>query len=135
MSESKTSERRLAAVEKQRLALELRKAGVSFPQIAAQLGYKSVSGAFDAVDSAIKRLLQEPAEEVRKLEVARLDHMLSAVWPSVQRGDERAVEMALKIMARRAKLLGLDAPKAVELSGDLRLSIDALDKMLADAGD
>ena len=40
------------------------------------------------------------------------------LWPSgrrVQAGDEKAVDRALKIMERRARLLGLDAP-----SGDRR---------------
>lgn len=109
--ESSTSERRLAAIDKQRLALELRKAGVPFTKIAQQLDYEGPSGAYGAVKSALKRTLQEPAAEVRALELDRLDHMLMAHWPAVIKGHIRATELALKIMERRAAYLGLDAPK------------------------
>ena len=77
MSESKTSERRLEAIEKQRKALELRKAGVGYVAIAKQLGYAGPSSSFKAVNSALKRTLQEPADEVRRLELERLDALLS----------------------------------------------------------
>jgi len=50
------------------------------------------------------------------LELERLDVMLLALWRRVQNGDERAIDRALKIEERRAKLLGLDAPiRAVTL--------------------
>ena len=67
--------------------------------------------------SALKATLREPADEVRDLEVARLDAMLLPLWRRVQQGDERAVDRALKIMERRARLLGLDAPSKSEQSG------------------
>lgn len=43
--------------------------------------------------------------------------MLNALWPAIMRQDAytpRTVEVALKVMDRRAALLGLDAPKQVE---------------------
>lgn len=110
MSESKTSERRLAAAEKQLNALELRKAGASFQLIADKLGYGGPSGAYKAVESALLKTLQEPANEVRKLEVERLDGMWLALYPAMRSGDPSAIAQGLKIMERRAKLLGLDAP-------------------------
>ena len=54
---------------------------------------------------------------MRDLEAARLDAMLLPLWRRVQQGDERAVDRALKIMERRARLLGLDAPSKSEQSG------------------
>lgn len=120
MSESTTSERRLAAIEKQRRALELRKSGVSFPQIAQELGYSGPSSAYGAVQSAIRRVLQEPAEEVVRLELARLDEMLFAVWDAVCGGDTQAIASAIRIMERRAKYLGLDAPTKVDITSLVR---------------
>lgn len=108
--ESKTSKRRLEAIELQRQALELRKAGVSYAVIAEKVGYSGPSGAFRAVDSALKRTLQDPADEVRRLEIERLDAMLLGVWPRARSGDDEAIATVLRIMTRRAKLLGLDAP-------------------------
>ena len=77
--ESTTSEKRLTAVDRQRQALELRRAGVGFEQIAKQVGYKGPSGAYKAVMSAIKKILREPGEEVRKMELERLDRLMFAV--------------------------------------------------------
>ena len=115
MSEPKTSVRRLQAVERQRRALELRKAGASFEEIASTLGYAGKSGAYRAVISALKRTLQEPADEVRKLEAARLDRAQRAAWERMLAGDLEALGKVLKVMERRAKLLGLDAPAKLPL--------------------
>ncbi len=100
----------MRALDLQRQALELRKAGVDFRQIADRLGYRGPSGAHAAVKAALLATIQQPADEVRRLEVARLDAMLLAVWTKVREGDPAAVNSALKIMHRRALLLGLDAP-------------------------
>jgi len=94
-------------------ALEMRKKGESFPAIAKSLGYATMSGAYNAVMSAIKRTLQEPADEVRQLELARLDALLSAAWKAAMANDGDAQYRVLAIMARRAKLLGLDAPTKI----------------------
>ena len=113
MSEPKTSVRRLHAIERQRRALELRKAGASFDEIGSTLGYRGKSGAYQAVMSALKRTLQEPADEVRKLELARLDRAQRTAWERMLHGDLDALGKVLKVMERRAKLLGLDAPAKV----------------------
>jgi len=113
MSESKTSQRRLRAIERQRQALELRKAGVAFDEIARTLGYAGPSSAYRAVMSALKRTLQEPADEVRKLELARLDRAQRTAWERMLQGDLDALGKVLKIMERRAKLLGLEAPTKI----------------------
>jgi hypothetical protein len=113
MPESKTSIRRLQAVERAKQALDLRKGGASFPEIARALGYAGPAGAYQAVMSALRKTLKEPAEEVRTLELARLDAMLLALWPQVRQGNQGAVEKALKVAERRAKLLGLDMPTKV----------------------
>jgi hypothetical protein len=107
----------IASHERKLQALELRKAGATFQQIADQLGYRSASGAFNAVKAALKATLREPADELRELELTRLDAMLLPLWRRVQSGDEKAVDRVLRIMERRARLLGLDAPTRGEISG------------------
>ncbi len=115
MTESKTSEKRLRAVDRQLQALELRKTGMGFLAIADKLGYRSVSGAYDAVMAGIKKTLQEPADELRKVEVERLDIMLNAVWWAASHGEPHAIDRVLRIMERKAKYLGLDAPGQYEI--------------------
>lgn len=104
------------ALDNQRKALELRKAGVSYQRIAESLGYKDASGAWRAVKAALKKTLQEPSDDLRRLEVERLDAALSAVWASVMKGQYGAVDRFLRIQERRARLLGLDAPAKLDLN-------------------
>src|SRR5512138_1806264 len=110
-------QKELDALEKQRQALELRKAGVPYAKIADALGYKHASGAHKAVSSALRKTLQEPADDIRLLELERLDVMLFALWPSVTKGIQGAIDRALRVMERRASLLGLDAPKKATIGG------------------
>jgi hypothetical protein len=105
----------ITSVEKQRMALEARKAGATYEAIARKVGYKGISSAEYAVKTALKRMIQEPAEEVRQMELARLDSMLLGLWEKATRGDYQAIDRALKIMARRAAYLGLDAPIKFDL--------------------
>jgi hypothetical protein len=98
-------------IDKERKALELRRAGVAYDVIAQNLGYTGASGAWTAVQRALKRTLREAgAEQVRDQELDRLDRMQQAVWGRALQGDLPAVGTVLRIMERRAKMLGLDAP-------------------------
>jgi hypothetical protein len=108
MSESKTSEKRLVGVQRQAAALELRKAGKGFQQIADELGYAGPSGAYRAVMTALQKTLQEPGEDLRRVEGLRLDMLLAALWSKAMEGDVSAVDRVLRVMERRAKLMGLD---------------------------
>jgi len=116
MPESKHSQRRLAAIERQVRALELRKAGLSYRAIANELGYKGGQGAQDAVERAIRRCLREPVESVLVLELERLDAMFTPMYRRAREGDVGALHGALAVMARRAKLQGMDIDRA-EVSG------------------
>lgn len=108
---------RIKAHDRHLAALELRKAGATYQAIAEQLDYVDASGARKAVDSALKATLREPAEEVRELELTRLDAALLAIWRRIQQGDDRAIDRFLGISKRRMELLGLAAPTKVALSG------------------
>lgn len=103
------------ADERQRAAqaLELRTSGMTYAAVAAALGYSDESGARKAVDRLLSRVECEGAEELRRLEGQRLDAMQRAIWPQACGGDLDAIKTALSIMARRSKLLGLDAPTRV----------------------
>lgn len=98
-------------------ALELRKAGASYRQI-AQATAVDVATAWDDVQaemSALRALTGQAAEDARTLELARLDRWQSKLEANgLQDGDHRAVAAAVRISERRAKLLGLDAPVRVQ---------------------
>jgi hypothetical protein len=97
-----------ALAEKRRRAAELRIAGATYEQIARQLGYSGVSGAFAAVEEGLRDAFAEPNSDIRRLELDRLDALLLGLWPQARKGNLGAIDRALKIMERRARYLGLD---------------------------
>ena len=94
--------------------LELRRAGLTWQRIAEEVGYADHSGAYAAYKRAMKRVLQQPAEELRNAELDRLDRLQLAVWQKAMRGESNAINSILRIMERRARLLGLDAPQKIQ---------------------
>lgn len=132
MTESRTSSRRLFAAENRTKALELRKAGATFAQIAKQLSvsrqraHKYVSECLDD----IKELNSNEAEMVLKIELERLDTMLLGLWDKARRGDNLAIDRVLKIMDRRAKYLGLD-DRRIEIidNGEHRIRLNLVDDL------
>ncbi len=111
---------RIEIADRQRQALTLRKAGVAYERIARECGYAGPSGAYKAVQTALRKYVREPARELVQIECARLDEMLSALWPKVKAGDPRAVAAALAVMDHRAKLTGVYAPQKIDIEQRLR---------------
>lgn len=101
-------QRQVIALPRHLAALQLRQKGLTYDEIKTELGYASKGAAAKAVRSALRKTLAEPAERVRDLEVTRLDRMVSAIWDKVLAGQLTAVDRMIKIMERRARLLGLD---------------------------
>ena len=96
--------------------------------IASELGFSSPSGAYEAVKAGLNKTLREPADDLRQLELTRLDAMLESISESVLAGDLDAISTALRISERRSRLLGLDrreAPLSIKLP-KLNKATDAL---------
>jgi len=109
-------------LEKERKVLEYRRGGLTFDLIAERLGYASASGAHKAYLSACNRIVYEDVVEVRKSEMDRLDIAQAAIWGDLtdtQNIDAntraRLVLALIKIMERRARLLGLDMPTKAQV--------------------
>lgn len=116
---SRSAARALLARSREQQGLELRLGGASYVQIAESLGM-TPGGAYKAVDRALARQAaqtEEKADKLRRLELARLERLHLGLWQKAKAGDEKAVREVLRIAERRARLLGLDAPKRNELSG------------------
>jgi hypothetical protein len=95
---------------------ELRIQGYTFEQIASEVGYQGTSGAWQAYRRARESMIFESVEEARQLELLRLDEMMFALWDRAIGGDLPSASCVLKIMDRRAKLLGLDKPEKIEVN-------------------
>ena len=113
--ESRYSPRRIEAVRKQRLALELRMAGRTFFEIAKDVGYASQSGAIYAVETALAKTLQPTADHFRALTSERLMKILQVFWVKMLMGDEVGAKMCFRALADLRALLGLDAPIKVQV--------------------
>lgn len=88
MTESKASENRVRAAARQAEAMRLRVQGLGFAAIAQQLGYSGPGAAYDAVTAGLSRTLREPADELRELELHRLDALQIAAWQAFERSCE-----------------------------------------------
>lgn len=104
--------------------LELRKAGRTFDEIADALNYADRSGAKHAYDAAIKRMGREAAEDLRELELYRLEDLWATAYHRAMQLAEDDHEGFIKFQAhmlnisrRRSGLMGLDAPRQVEVAG------------------
>lgn len=110
---AKSKAARLDTAQKRAQVLELATAGFSFREIATKVGYAGPSGAYRAFQSGLRQIVQPRAEEYLQLELSRIDELVSVLWPLGKGGDLKAIDRLLRLMKRRAELLGLDAPQRV----------------------
>lgn len=103
----KHTKKKIRAKERAAHALQLRKAGHSYDRIAKEVGYRSRGAAYKAVVRGLRDMLQEPADEVRALELSRLDQLIAARWVGALKGSNQALDRILRCMEMRAKILGL----------------------------
>lgn len=112
--------------------MRMRKAGVTYREIAdaavSKFGVDQLPSGWDCryAYQDVKRelgklqsVIGEDANDIRQMELERLNDMLKALYGKATRRDPDygAIDRVLKIMRRRAELLGLDAPQRQEISG------------------
>lgn len=99
--------------DKQWQACELRSAGASYRAIGEALGV-SYETARRMVKAAMDQIPVEQCDYMRKVDGERLDRLQRALWPKAISGNEKAAITVMRIMERRAKLFGLDAPVKID---------------------
>lgn len=113
--------------ERRSRAVHLRREGLTLREVADELGV-SVYTAWNDIQTAVRDIPKEEADLLRQQEADRLDALQHAIWEAAIAGDLHAVDRALKIIERRCRLLGLDAPTRIE-----RPTVDLdLDKAIRD---
>lgn len=73
------------------------------------------------IEQCLKRYVEPATEHVRKEELDRLDRLYNKAFRVVEEnGQDRipALNSAINVMKRRSELLGLDAPKKVDLKDE-----------------
>ena len=88
-------------------AVELVLQGAKYDDVARAVGYANRGTAHRAVAKALSERLVDGIDELRALEVARLDALQAALWPQAEAGDTKAATTVTRIIDRRCRLLGL----------------------------
>ena len=116
-----TRRNRLKKADRQKILLEGRRDGLSWREAAKRAGYRSVSGAYQAAQEAIRDIPREAADEARTIELQRLDEVLRMAMPIMRRGDMDAANVVIRAIDRRARMLGLDLAEPDTVRVDVRL--------------
>lgn len=128
INQSPTAPKRTVAAERRVQALELRKAGHTYQDIGDILGISGQAAHKHVVKAleVIRNKISEEAEALRTLEVQRIDNLFLVMYKRAEKGDYNAVDRCIRLMERRAKLLGLDAPTNtnVNMIGNIVISWD-----------
>lgn len=115
-----------AVAERRAKAIQMRIAKVDYQTIADKLGYSSRGAACQDITRAFERNRAEEGRSVELLrdqEIAGLDRAQAAIWPRVIAGELAAVDTYIRLVARRCRILGLDAPKEIEI-----ITMDAIQR-------
>lgn len=93
-------------------ALKARREGRTYQQIAAIIGLKDEKTAQKIVSTAIKGILKETAEEVRSIELSRLELLIKTLWESAildaqaSRPDFRRLDRVKGLIEAKLKWCG-----------------------------
>lgn len=123
----RVSPKSLERLERTERAVELRRRGFTYREIARELrvtlkaAHKLVTDAFKAT----QRHAREATEELKQLQDERLESMYRSLAARIEKGDARAIEVGIKLLERQSRLHGLDAPAKAETSVTFRHLSDA----------
>lgn len=115
----KASRKRSKSLTRREQAVALRVQGLSYLEIGRRMSITKQT-AHSLVTKGLQetaRRMAEDAEDVRQIELDRLDLAIALVMERVKKKDLAAVERLVRLEERRAKLLGLDAPDKYEHAG------------------
>lgn len=91
-------------------AVELLAQGCSYEEIAQAVGYTNRGSAHRAVSKALAEREIEAVDELRAMELDRLDALHAAHWHAALAGDSAAAGILLKISAERRRWYGIEKP-------------------------
>jgi transposase-like protein len=95
------------AAERRRRAVEMSLTGYTYQAIADRLGYANRGTVYRIIKTALADHEIDSVDELRQLELDRLDLLQSSYWDQAMSGDNQAAQLVLKVMDRRGRLLGL----------------------------
>jgi hypothetical protein len=143
MGRYKSSAQQLVIDTRREQVVNLRKSGATLSSIAKIIADKFDAPKYDATSAhrdvmeSLKKLNETcrlTTEEYRQLELERLDSYLFRLQVGLRMGNPQAVNAAIKVGERRAKLLGIDAPVQIQVEeivhGELTSMVDQLQALM-----
>lgn len=121
--EPSSSERRIAARQRETLVIEYAKGGMSFRQIAEKLNFAGPGPAYGAFKRAMDRTVKLAADEYREIHRARLEQIWATHYPAMLIRDYKATDRCLRALSQLAALDGLNAPVKVDLRVVLQAAV------------
>jgi len=106
----KATSQKITDAHRRSQAIKLRMGGATYEDIGASLGVTK-QRAHAIVRDYMNKVEDETCEDtktIKQLEVQRLDRLVLGLWTRATAGQVGAIDRMIKIMERRAKLLGLD---------------------------
>ncbi len=91
-------------------ALKLAGEGRSFEEIAREVGFTHRGSAHRAVYKALAEHEADDVRQLRAMEMARLDYMLSRIWHRIEDGDVQAIATAIRICDAQCRISGVYGP-------------------------
>jgi hypothetical protein len=115
--------------------VKLRRGGLTWDLIAERVGYSHAASAQKAFERSLARVVADDVRAIRQLEYERLDLAQAAIWQKVLNADISAVTALIRIMERRAKLLGLDVPIKAQIDVTVREDVvREIERLAAELG-
>lgn len=88
-------------------AIELRASGMSYDQIAGEVGYTSRATAYNVVKQALEAREAREVEMMRQLHLDRLESLVASLFPRAKQGHVPSILALLRILDQQMRLLGL----------------------------
>ncbi|WP_298342627.1 helix-turn-helix domain-containing protein [Ferrimicrobium sp.] len=129
MSTGKRDAAKFEVAQRRARALELRLTGMTYRDIADAMGCAD-STAHELVTSALREIPAKDVELLRTEQGATIRLLLSKLWPRIERGEPRAIEVAARLLERQAKLYALDV---VPPKPPMLITEELVDELIADA--
>jgi hypothetical protein len=124
------------AIVRENRAILLYSSGMTFDEVAKEIGYANASSAHKAVMRGLKKRAEETFQArdemiAKQLEVIRV--CIRGQMPGAAKGVHRSVEMIVRALDHEAKLLGLYAPVKVDakITDALNAEIEDLVEVMA----
>src|SRR5271169_1729447 len=120
---NRTTPKQIERIKRAEQIMDLRRQGWSLERIGAELKSErnprgiNKQRVHQIITWALDKSLRENTEQVRKIELDRLDELQAAWYKKALKGDPVALDKVRALLADRARLLGLNAPLKIEKTG------------------